>query len=97
MPMSNCRICPRCSMPFLNGVAYPSRTNQPASNEWVAKKVCQYAHAQDDNGKEKANGCINPQYDKSTEYGSVFDDADLLHDLNKVFTPLEEPGDDPSV
>lgn len=69
-------ICPRCQVRLTGGAVYFShRPDLPSDGSTLAKKVCQWAYQQDlregkiGPGTRSPIGCINPVYDKSTNYG----------------------------
>lgn len=79
------QTCPRCGVHIVNGaVRFAFRPDQSRSYDELAKKVCQWAMAQDKRSgtlSELAthpSGCINPQYNMERNYGSPLDDIPPL-------------------
>ena len=78
---SSWQTCPRCQVHIIAGMAHFShRPAAPHHPDELAKRVCQWAHAQDRRDgtlgelSTKPNGCINPCYDSQRAYGSPLDD-----------------------
>ena len=75
------QTCPRCGVHIVDGtVRFAFRPDQPRSHDELAKKVCQWAMAQDKRSgtvsevATRPSGCINPQYNMERNYGSPLDD-----------------------
>jgi hypothetical protein len=79
------RTCPRCGVHIIDGtVRFAFKPTEPRSYDELAKRVCQWAHAQDRRDgtlgdvATRPSGCINPCYDMNRSYGSPLDDIPPL-------------------
>jgi hypothetical protein len=79
------QTCPRCGVHIIDGtVRFAFKPTEPRSYDELAKRVCQWAHAQDRRDgtlgdvATRPSGCINPCYDMERSYGSPLDDIPPL-------------------
>jgi hypothetical protein len=79
------QTCPRCGVHIIDGtVRFAFKPTEPRSYDELAKRVCQWAHAQDRRDgtlgdvATRPSGCINPCYDMNRSYGSPLDDIPPL-------------------
>lgn len=84
--------CPRCEMLFIDGVAYPSHSKTPQTNQWVAQKICQFAYKQDKSrGKtgDYPENCANPDFNCFVDYGPRDEQFDQMQDELSEFLDNE--------